>query len=81
MSVITIAALILILIALGFVATGALNLYSADPRGTGIQLGLLLVSLILVGVAYEEVGIGAAAVLFALVVIAQLLYTLRKRGA
>ena len=80
MSIITIAALILILIALGFVATGALNLYSADPRGKGIQLGLLLVSLVLVGVAYVEVGIGAAALLFALVVIAQLLYTLRKRG-
>ena len=81
MSIITIAALILILLALGFVAMGAVNLYSDDPRGKGIQLGLLLVSLVLVGVAYAEVGTGAAALLFALVVVAQLLYVLRRRGA
>ena len=81
MSIVTIAALILILIALGVVATGALNLYSEDPRAKGIQLGLLLVALILVGVAYEEVGLGAAVVLFVLVVLAQLLYSLRRRGA
>ena len=81
MSIITIAALILILLALGFVAMGAVNLYSDDPRGKGIQLGLLLVSLVLVGVAYAEVGIAAAALLFALVVVAQLLYVLRRRGA
>jgi len=74
-------ALILILLALGFVAMGAVNLYSDDPRGKGIQLGLLLVSLVVVGVAYAEVGIGAAALLFALVVVAQLLYVLRRRGA
>jgi hypothetical protein len=81
MSIITIAALILILLALGFVAMGAVNLYSDDPRGKGIQLGLLLVSLVVVGVAYAELGIGAAALLFALVVVAQLLYVLRRRGA
>ena len=81
MSIVTIAALVLILVALGFVATGAVNLYSDDPRGKSVQLGLLLLSLLLVGVAYEVVGIGAAALLFALVVIAQLLYALRKRGA
>jgi len=80
MSIVTIAALVLILLALGFVAMGAVNLYSDDPRGKGIQLGLLLVSLFVVGVAYVEVGIGAAALLFALVVIAQLLYVLRRRG-
>jgi hypothetical protein len=80
MSVITIAALILILLALGFVAMGAVNLYSDDPRGKGMQLGLLLVSLVLVGVAYVEVGIGAAVLLFAIVVVAQLLYVLRRRG-
>jgi hypothetical protein len=81
MSIVTIVALILILLALGFVAMGAVNLYSDDPRGKGIQLGLLLVSLVVVGVAYAEVGIGAAALLFALVVVAQLLYVLRRRGA
>ena len=81
MSIVTIVALILILLALGFVAMGAVNLYSDDPRGKGIQLGLLLVSLVVVGVAYAELGIGAAALLFALVVVAQLLYVLRRRGA
>jgi hypothetical protein len=80
MSVVTIAALVLILFALGFVAMGALNLYSADPRAKGIQLGVLLAGLVLVVVAYEEIGTGAAAFLLAVVVIAQLLYTLRKRG-
>lgn len=81
MSIVTLAALILILLALGFVAMGAVNLYSDDPRGKSMQLGLFLVSLLIVGVAYAEVGIGAAALLFALVVVAQLLYVLRRRGA
>lgn len=81
MSIVTLAALILILLALGFVAMGAVNLYSDDPRGKSMQLGLFLVSLLIVGVAYAEVGIGAAALLFALVVVAQLLYILRRRGA
>jgi hypothetical protein len=81
MSIVTIVAVVLIVLALGFVAMAAVNLYSDDPRGKGVQLGMLLVSLILVGVAYETVGTAAAAFLFAFVVIAQLLYVLRKRGA
>ena len=80
MSILTIAAIVLILVALGFVAAGAVNLYADDPRAKSVQLGLLLVALILVGVAYVEVGIAAAAILFALVVIGQLLFALRKRG-
>jgi hypothetical protein len=81
MSIVTLVAVVLIVLALAFVATGAVNLYSDDPRSKAVQVGVFAVSLILVWVAYEEVGIGSAALLLALVVIAQLLYTLRKRGA
>jgi hypothetical protein len=80
MSIVTIALLVLIVLALAFVAAGAVNLYSADPRARGIQLGLLAVALLLVGVAYEEAGIAWAVILLVVVVVAELLNVLRKRG-
>jgi hypothetical protein len=81
MEILTLLMILLILVALGFVAMGALNLYSADPRAKGVQLGLFVVGLILVVVAYAEIGTAAAAFLLVLLVVAQLLYALSKRSA
>ena len=80
MSLITILAVVLILLALGFVATGALNLYSADPRAKGVQLGLFAVALVFVGVAFAVAGAAWGAALFVFVVVAQLLLVLRRRS-
>jgi hypothetical protein len=80
MSSITIIAVILILFALGFVATGALNLYSSNPRSQGVQLGLFAVALVFVGVAFAEVGAAWGVALLVLVVVAQLMLVLRKRS-
>jgi hypothetical protein len=80
MNVLIIAMIVLIVIALGFVATGALNLYSENPRGHGVRLGLIAVALVLIGVVYEEVGIALAAFLFVVLVVGQLLWALNRRG-
>jgi hypothetical protein len=80
MSVVTILAVVLILLALGFVVTGALNLYSADPAAKGVQLGLFAVALVFVGVAFAVLGAAWAVALFVLVVVAQLLFVLRRRS-
>jgi hypothetical protein len=80
MSIVTILAAVLILVALGLVAMGALNLYSADPRAKGVQLGLFAVALILVGVAFAVAGVAWGAALFVFVVVAQLLLVLRRRS-
>jgi hypothetical protein len=79
MNLLVIAVIVVILLALGFVAMGALNLYAAEPRARGIQLGLFALALVVVGIVYAEVGIGLAAALFVAVVLAQLLFVLRKR--
>ena len=61
MSIVTILAAVLILLALGFVLTGALNLYSSNPRAKGAQLGLFAGALVLVGVAFVVAGAAWAA--------------------
>ena len=81
MSIVTILAAIIILLALGLVVMGALNLYSANPRAKGAQLGLFAVALVLVGVAFAVAGAAWAVALFVLVVVAQLLFILRGRSA
>ena len=81
MSILTIAVVVVILVAIGLIAAGALNLYAADPRARGVQLAMGLIALFLVGLAYVEVGAALAAVLFVVVLIAGLLSVLRKRGA
>jgi hypothetical protein len=78
---VTIVALILIVVAFGLVAMGALNLYSADPRAKAIQLGLFMLGLFLVVVAYEEIGTVAAVFLFVALVVGQLLYMISRRSA
>ena len=80
MSVVTILAAILILVALALVATGAPNLYSANPGGKGVQLGLFALALVLVGVAFAFAGAAWAVALFVLVAVAQLLFVLRGRS-
>jgi hypothetical protein len=81
MAILTIALVVLIVLALGSVAMGALNLYAADPRARGVQLGIFLVALILIAAVYEEIGAAWAAFLFVLAVIGELLVVLRRRGA
>jgi hypothetical protein len=80
MSIVTILAAVLILLALAFVVTAALNLYSSNPRGAGAQLGVFAVALVLVGVAFAVLGAAWGVALFVFVVVAQLLFVLRRRS-
>jgi hypothetical protein len=81
MSIVTIALLVLIVLAIGLVATGAVNLYASNPRSRAFQIVIAGVVLILIGGVYQEAGAAWAAFLFALAVIVELLVVLRKRGA
>jgi hypothetical protein len=82
MSIETVALLVLIVLALGLVATGAVNLYAANPRSRGLQLVTLLVVLVVIVAAYEAGGALWAALLLALALAAETVHiVLKKRGA
>ena len=76
MSIVTIALVALIVLAVGLVAIGAVNLYASDPRSRAVQVVVLVIA-----VVYEAAGVVWAVGLFLVALIAQLLLVLRKRGA
>ena len=80
MSIVTIALVALIVLAVGFVATGAVNLYASNPRSRAVQVALAGAVVVIIAAVYEATGVVWAVVLFLVALIAQLLFVLRKRG-
>jgi hypothetical protein len=81
MSIVTLALVLLIVLAVGLVATGAVNLYATDPRSRTVQVVLAGAVVLVIAVVYEAAGVVWAVVLFLVALITQLLLVLRKRGA
>jgi len=75
----TIAVVWVIVLALFFAATAAVNLRAADPRTRGIQLVSLVFVLVLIAVAFEVSGAGAAAAVLALAFCAEAVHLVLKR--
>jgi len=81
MSIVTLALVVLIVLAVGLVAIGAVNLYATDPRSRAVQVVLAGGVVLVIAVVYEAVGVVWAVALFLFALIAQLLLVLRNRGA
>ena len=81
MSIVTLALVALIVLAVGLVAIGAVNLYASDPRSRAVQVVLAGAVVLVIAVVYEAAGVVWAVVLFLVALIAQLLLVLRNRGA
>ena len=81
MSIVTLALVVLIVLAVGLVAIGAVNLYATDPRSRAVQVVLAGGVVLMIAVVYEAVGVVWAVALFLFALIAQLLLVLRNRGA
>jgi hypothetical protein len=80
MSIVTLALVVLIVLAVCLVATGAVNLYASEPRSRAVQVALAGAVVIVIAAVYEAVGVVWAVVLFLVALIVQLLLVLRKRG-
>jgi hypothetical protein len=82
MSVATVGLLLLIVLALALVATGALNLYASNPRYRGIQLATLVVVLVVIVAAYEGAGALWASLILVLAIAVEAVHiVLKKRRA
>jgi hypothetical protein len=80
MSVETVAAIWVIVLALALGISAVINLRAADPRARGLQFLSLVVFLALITAAFEVSGYWAAAVILALAVTAEAVHlALRRR--
>jgi len=80
MSIVTLALVVLIVLAVGLVATGAVNLYASNPRSRAVQFALAGAVVVVIAAVYEAAGVVWAVVLFLVALVVQLLLVLRKRG-
>ena len=80
MSIVTLALVVLIVLAVGLVATGAVNLYASDPRSRAVQFALAGAVVVVIAAVYEAAGVVWGVVLFLVALVVQLLLVLRKRG-
>jgi hypothetical protein len=79
MSVETVAAIWVIVLAFALGASAVINLRAADPRTRGVQLASLVVLLVLITAAFEVSGYWAAAIVLALAVTAEAIHLVLRR--